>query len=355
MSYSLNRLIILVAALTLFGAQCISFGGGSGARAGAGGVFKSDNRGDNWLQKVAIPSISGSPRNFGGVNITALAQDPQDAKAIYASTKENGLFYSLDSGEIWQEPPLDLRKGFVAAVAVDPKNKCTVYAASGNRMLKTQDCLRTFQEVYRDADPGAFITTLAIDPLSTQILYAGTVKGAVVKSTDGGRSWALLKNFNARVSGLLVNPRNPAMVWVGLQGRGVQRSEDGGREWIDLAVPLQTYPDGKDVRKLILDQSAPHGLLLATRTKILRSSDAGASFEILPIISPETVEISALAVSPTSSRELYYGTATTFYRSLDGGKTWSTKKIPSNRAITAILVDQTAPAVVFVGVTEVKK
>lgn len=355
MSYSLNRLVILVSVLTLTGAQCISFGGGSGARAGAGGVFRSADRGDSWLQKAAIPSISGSPRNFGGVNITALSQDPQDAKAIYASTKDNGLFYSLDSAETWLEPPLELRKGFIAATVVDPKNKCTVYAASSNRVLKTIDCLRTFSEVYRDADPGAFVTALAIDPLSTQILYAGTVKGAVVKSTDGGRSWALLKNFNARVSGLVVNPRNPVMVWVGLQGRGLQRSEDGGRTWVDLAAPLQTHPDGKDVRKLILDSATPNGLLLATRTKILRSTDAGASFETLPIISPETVEISALAVSPSSSRELYYGTATTFYRSLDGGKTWSTKKIPTNRASTAILVDQAAPATVFVGVTEIKK
>lgn len=351
----MRRIFFLIFALTLTGAQCISFGAGGGARAGAGGVFKSLNRGDAWLQKVAIPSISGQPRNFGGVNITALAQDPQDHLAIYASTKDNGFFYSLDGGETWQEPPADLRKGFVAATVVDHKAKCTVYVATANRILKTIDCLRTFQEVYRDADPGAFITALAIDQFSPQILYAGTVKGAVVKSMDGGRSWALLRNFNARISGLVINPRNPAMVWVGLQGRGLQRSEDGGITWLDLAVPLQTYPDGKDVRKLILDPATPNGLLLAMRTKILRSTDTGASFEILPIISPETVEISALAVNPTSSRELYYGTATTFYRSLDGGKTWSTKKIPSNRAITAILVDQAASATVFVGVTEIKK
>ena len=64
------------------------------------------------------------------------------------------------------------------------------------------------------------MTALAIDPQTPTILYAGTERGGVFKSTDGGESWIA---FNTGLTNLLVNsvvvdPQRPTTLYAGTQG-----------------------------------------------------------------------------------------------------------------------------------------
>lgn len=349
----LYRFTFIILSLTLMGQQCIRFGGGGAQGGSAGGVFKSVDQGQEWQHKVAVPTPAGI-RNFGGANVVTLAIDPQDHLAIYAGTRENGMFYSYDGGELWHQPK-DIASGFVAAIAVSPENKCTIYVATGNRILRSTDCSRTFEAIYNAPAPDAFISAIAINPFNPAIIYAGAVKGTLLKSADRGNSWANKGNLKGRIVDVVPDPRNSSVLYVAVAGRGVWRSDNGGETFIDTSEAMKTIKDAKDVRRLVADSATASALVLASRNKLLRTTDGGASWTALPIISPETVELSTLAVNPRNSKEIYYGTATTFYRSLDGGQQWSTEKLPTGRTATALLVDFQEPKTIYLGVTEIKK
>lgn len=345
------RIVLFAGAFTLIGAQCIKFGGGA-ATSTAGGIFKSQNRGEQWLQKAALFTSAGI-KPFGGVNITTLAFDPQDRLAIYAGTRENGMFYSYDGGESWYLPK-DVASGYVGSIAVDPKSKCVIYAAQGNQVMKSVDCNRTFTRAYNEATPQTFVTAVAVSPFNAAIVYAGTSRGTLLKSVDAGNSWSIQGRVSGSVYTIVPDSRNSSLIYVLVTGRGFWKSTNGGQQFQELTPALRSA-NATDVRRLVLDRATPNALLLASKQKLLRSTDGGATWTALPIISREGVEITALAVNPKNSKEIYYGTASTFYRSVDGGQNWSTERLPSTRQASALLVDPENPVVIYMGMLEVKK
>ena len=154
---------------------------------------------------------------------------------------------------------------------------------------------------------------------------------------------------------MAIDAREATIVYASVEGRGVWKSVDEGKSFKDMSEGLKQIKDAKDVRRLIADRATPGALILASKNKVSRSTDGAVSWTSLPILSPETVEIFSLAVNPKNLKELYYGTATTFYRSSDGGANWSADKLPSNRQSSALLVDPENPLVIYLGVLEVKK
>ncbi|GAF89261.1 unnamed protein product, partial [marine sediment metagenome] len=45
---------------------------------------------------------------------------------------------------------------------------------------------------------------------------------------------------------------------------------------------------------------------------------------------------------------------TTFYRSLDSGENWTTKKLPTTRAGWKLLIDPDNPDIIYMGVRSIK-
>ncbi len=87
-------------AIAVFLSGCsigVSSGQNVGTASNDGGFYRSAS-GDNWQQKTLIPTTTGKPRTFAGLNVLSMAMDPSDPKAIYLGTLENGLFYTYDSG-----------------------------------------------------------------------------------------------------------------------------------------------------------------------------------------------------------------------------------------------------------------
>ena len=97
-------------------------------------------------------------------------------------------------------------------------------------------------------------------------------------------------------------------------------------------------------------------LFIATKYGLIRSSDAGKNWEQITLIPPDKeANINALAINPQNSKDIYYLTNTTFFRSFDNGKTWSTIKLPSSRAGWKLLIDPTQPNVIYIGVRALAK
>ena len=79
---------------------------------------------------------------------------------------------------------------------------------------------------------GIQVSTIAIDPVNTNIIYIGTQTG-VFKSTDAGSNWVSdskgLKN--TEVLTLVIDPLNPQTLYAGTRC-GAFKSTDGDRNWI---------------------------------------------------------------------------------------------------------------------------
>ena len=81
---------------------------------------------------------------------------------------------------------------------------------------------------------GLSIHTLAIDPATPTILYAGTALD-VFKSTDGGATWVELNNSGTYYD-LAIDPATPTTLYAGTNG-GVLKSTDGGVSFRNTGSP----------------------------------------------------------------------------------------------------------------------
>jgi hypothetical protein len=66
------------------------------------------------------------------------------------------------------------------------------------------------------------VNALAIDPLTPDILYAGTNDG-VFRSIDGGEAWSSFSTglANTDIRALVIDPVTPAILYAGTWGSGV--------------------------------------------------------------------------------------------------------------------------------------
>ena len=113
----------------------------------------------------------GRPRasGLGALQVFALAIDPVSPSTLYAGTRDNGIFKSVDGAATWTAASNGLTETRVFAIAVDPKTPSTLYAGTnGSGVFKSTDGAATWKAA-------AFTGTsfaLAIDPVTPTTVYA---------------------------------------------------------------------------------------------------------------------------------------------------------------------------------------
>jgi len=347
-------LLPLLGSLMLFGVGCISFSSDGVSTSSDGGIFKSANRGDEWSQKVAVPTTGGEVKSIGGVNVAFLTQDPQDANAIYMGSTDSGMFYSYDGGDSWQRPA-QLSSGRIASVAVHPKDKCTIYATSANRLLKSEDCSRTWSPTYLDARTDRQTTAVLIDFFSPDTVWVATDGGDILKSTDAGRSWSNQITFKSAVRELLMISSDSRRLYAATRSNGIYRTDDGGENWKELAPGYRDFNGAIEFSDMAVGVSDPAVILMASRYGLIRSRDYGETWESVDLLTPpRSTIIYSVAVDPKDVNAIYYGTGTTFFRSPNGGVNWIPKKLPTSRTATVLQVDSVNSNVLYMGVTKIK-
>lgn len=350
----MRRFALVLSVLVLTGQGCLGFGGGQ--KPPDGGVFRSGDAGGNWVQTVAVPAAKGVG-TIGNTNLITLSADPQDARVLYLGTRENGLLYSEDAGVSWRQFRDDaLKTGRVDAVAVDPKDVCTVFVAHGQRLFKTTDCGRTFDgEAYVETRAGVSIRRVVIDWFNTQIVWIALSNGDVIRSTDGGRNWRTSLSAKDDIPAFLMSAVDSRVLLIGTATNGFYRSVDAGETWTPIKKELNDLRNASHVFALV--QTADAGVVLAaTKYGLIRSKDFGASWEPLTLLSaPGQLTIKALGVDPKNANHLYYAALSTFYSSEDGGTSWKTAKLPSTRIPEVMHVDPKDASVVYLGVAAPEK
>jgi len=354
---------LLTLVLTLSGCS-LSFKTQNVASSDLGGVFITANKGDTWRQMSVMPTVTGAPESIGALDVNNLVIDPSDAAAVYMPTIDDGLYYTYNITKGWNFAAT-LPRATINSVAVDAKDKCNIYAAIGNKLYKTVDCNRTWKEVYFDSNPAVQVSVVAVDHYASGSVYIGTSRGDVIKSLDGGATWRTIQRLNDGIRKITVHPTDSRIVFVASVKNGLYRFNSGGAisldqlseyqnkfdgtNWLDLNAELKEFNLGFNFKAL--EFSSDNNLFLASDKVLLKSLDNGASWAKVKLITPEKeTMINAFAVNPKNASEMYYVTNTAFYRSIDGGNTWTTKQLPTSRAGNALLVDPTNNNVVYLGI-----
>jgi photosystem II stability/assembly factor-like uncharacterized protein len=351
-----SKLFILIAlmALTITATGCVKFKTKK-SNLNDAGIYKTDNRGDRWAHAVLIPTVSGQPKNIGGINVNVLAMDPSDNKALYWGSEENGLFYTYDGARSWRLAA-GLEQKTINDVAVDPNSKCVIYACLANEVYKSTDCSRTWTRIYFDSDTKTQIRAVAVDHYDSANVYIGTSRGDIIKSSDRGETWQVIKRLKGDIKRIVFSPHDSRIIFIATAGKGLYRSLNGGGDWESLEENLKEFKGSSNYRDLVVSPASSGLIFLATNYSLLKSGDNGDNWEEIELIVPiKRAAINAIAVNPRNAKEIYYVTNTTFYRSLDGGKSWTTKKLPTSGFGWKLLIDPEDPSIIYMGVKKTKK
>ncbi|MBT7552953.1 hypothetical protein HN670_00610 [bacterium] len=347
------KITTLVLILPIFLSGCISVS--SKNTSSLGGFFLTNDQGENWGHRTSMYVSDGEPKTFSGTNITKIAFDPQDEEAIYLGTQNNGIFYSYNYGKGWHSTLA--YKGTVNDIVVHPQDKCTVYAAAHNKIWKTEDCSRTWTDIYFESRNEQYVTSLNINYANPDIIYAGTSGGSFLRSLDRGKSWDVLRRFDNSVKQIVVqNHSDSNIIYAITKSTGVFRSGDGGVSWENLmALPvykLEVIKEGDRTFTAIKqddedkpffkisgvkisvaadsDRSLPDSLIYGNRIGMFRF--LGDHWEQYSLLTPDKKEtIYSTAVNPLDGNDFYYGTSKALYHTIDGGANWVIKELPTNR------------------------
>ncbi|PLX20894.1 hypothetical protein C0584_03870 [Candidatus Parcubacteria bacterium] len=352
------KLLIFSLSLLFFLSACsINFTGSEKKEVNTdfGGIFKSADKGDTWKQKVLISGVSQTRGSLGATSVNNFKFDPSDNKALYYASVSNGLAYTYDGADSWQ-----LAKGLgpvpILDVAVDSNSKCRVYASTGNKIFRTEDCSRNWVQVYFDNEARIKVNSIAIDHFDSSKVYAGLSRGDLLKSSDYGKSWQTIHRFKVNISGILIDPKDSRKMFVITPNNGLYRSVDGGENWESLKKILTDTKVGNNIRDMVILNTEPTMIYLASAKGMVKSLDNGSTWEKIELITPDAKsQINAIAVNESDVNEIYYVTNTTFFKSSDGGVNWTPQKLPTSRAGWKLLVDPEDPKVLYLGIKALTK
>ncbi len=335
-----HRVVFVASLVLLLGQGCLSVTDKAQETAGPAGVFVSTDGGQNWKAISTLPGADGN-KSLSSVSVYRLVEDQHDPNAMYWTSRGSGLFFTYDNGKSWQQSPEPVSSGFIYSLAVHPTDKCTLYTTNGGRIFRSTDCNRSWTEVYREST-GDRVMSIVINPFPPYQIYAAKNGGSVLQSTDGGVSWNVLGFRTSKILDIFASPHEEGVLYIATQEKGLFRSEKSGN-WISLTAGLDQYPGVNEYRRLFIHPTTPGLLFYVSTYGILRSTDGGTSWTPLELIHPPgSARIYGFAVNPKNVQEIYY-TATidprsTLYKSVDGGQSWITERLPSGQIPTILRI-----------------
>jgi photosystem II stability/assembly factor-like uncharacterized protein len=358
---TLTKFFLLSLVIFATGAGCVSFGGSSQkpTTTGPAGWFLSKDAGETWKSIVLLPTADGV-KSLSGVSVYSLVEDHNDSHALYWLSRDNGLYYSYDDGATWRQSVEPLNTGFVYSIAIDPRNKCTIFATNGRQIFKTTDCNRSWKEIYREGQTARSIKYLAVNPFAPFELFALESNGVLLKSLNAGGSWQIGYDFKEPTEKIVFDYNKSGLAYVATKSNGLFRSSDAAATWTSLKDTLKPFPGATQYRRLYVYPTQGSQVYWVSKYGILVSKNAGNDWDSINLITPPGgSSIYSFSVNPKNEKELYYtstvGVRSTFYKTTDGGKNWVTRKLPSGQIPSALRVHPENTGWLYLGYTDLPK
>ena len=295
---------------------------GGGYNGPGSGLYKSTDGGANWKQLTG-----GLPTEKDKLGRIGIGIAPSDANRIYAwvdAPKLGGIYRSDDAGENWQRVNEEQRIGGrgddFACVRVDPKNKDIVYAANTST-YRSADAGKNFIAI-KGAPGGDDYHTIWINPENPDIIALASDQGLTL-SVNGGQTWSSWYNQpTAQFYHVITDNQFPYWVYGGQQESGsagtASRSDFGEitfREWYPVGTEEYGYvaPDPLD----------PNFIYGGKATRYDRTT--GQTRDISPVVlrtgQYRFNRTAPLIFSAADPHALYLG-SNVLFKTTNGGQSW---------------------------------
>jgi photosystem II stability/assembly factor-like uncharacterized protein len=290
---------------------------------------------------VAIIENGGVRTTLEGRGARCLAVDPKDPDTLYVGTSDEGLFKSEDGGESWQELS-GIEHPRITAVAVSSVDATIYAGTEPSAIFVSRDgggSWRELEELRRlpSAPTWSFpprpwtshVRSIALSYADPSLVVAGIELGGVLRSTDGGETWQDQRpGAQADCHTLAAHPRSPELLYEA-GGGGFAQSRDFGDSWessdagMDLHYVWGLAVDVEDP-DLVYASAAPgpyraHGSGFSGAAIYRRVTDK----EWEPVLEDLAAFPYALCPDPEVAGTLYAGFGDgKILRSQDAGKSW---------------------------------
>ncbi len=328
-----------------------------------GGVHRSDNvlapratgnlsicdPNNSQIRWTSLNSNYGVTQFYHGVPI------PPNGVRVFGGTQDNGTVLGA-SNNGWR----NILGGDGGYVAVDPVSTNILYAESQNLNLQRSidggatwaPATNGISERTNASDEGdndvLFITPFLLDPNNSGRLWTGGRR--LWRSTDRAESWTQASSaLNGRISAIAVSPADPQRALVGTDSGFIHRQGQALGAGSATAWP-NSRPRSGFVTWLAFD---PNDADVAYATyagfggrHVWRTTNAGASWTDIDGTGANRVPnipVHAVLVDPRDARRLYLATDLGVLVSTDRGATWMVENTGFANAVTESLALLTRP------------
>jgi photosystem II stability/assembly factor-like uncharacterized protein len=301
-----------------------------------------------------------------GGRVTTVTGVPSQPKTFYMGVASGGLFRTTDNGANWT-PITDgkIPLGSTGSVAVADSDPDVIYLGTGSDSVRSN--VSTGRGVYKSIDGGQTWTfaglynagqigAVRIHPTNPDIVWVASggdifksnEERGVFKTTDGGKTWRKVLFISDQVGAMDVElqPGNPNVVyawmsrlerkpWTIISGSregGFYKSTDGGEHFTKIATGLPSELIGKaNLAVTAANQNRVYALIEAKPGGgFYRSEDAGQTWALINSqgsLIQRPFYYTTLGADPSNADVVYAG-AEGFFKSTDGGKTFTTFRTP---------------------------
>lgn len=301
-----------------------------------------------------------------GGRVTTVTGVPSQPKTFYMGVASGGLFRTTDSGANWT-PITDgkVPLGSIGSIAVADSDPNIIYLGTGSDGVRSN--VSTGRGMYKSTDGGATwkfiglynagqIGAVRIHPTNPNIVWVSATgdvfkansERGVFKTTDGGQTWNKVLFISDTVGAMDVElqPGNPNVVYVwmsrlerkpwtiisGSREGGFYKSTDGGEHFNHIAAGLPNELIGK--ANLAVTAANPNRVYALIEAKpgggFYRSEDAGQTWALINsqgALIQRPFYYTTLGADPSNADVVYAG-AESFFKSVDGGKTFTIFRTP---------------------------
>jgi photosystem II stability/assembly factor-like uncharacterized protein len=283
-----------------------------------GGVHASYDRGNSWVSRNTNISVT---QFYPGI-----AVHPTIPDFIAGGLQDNSSLWGFGSGFWTMSAP----SGDGGWNAFSPTNSNVFWTTSygtGFIVRVTRNPLGTsisqVQRGFNSTDRKAFLSPMIIDPLNSATLYYATYR--LWRTVNEGAQWGILTADLTRGSGtitsLAVSPVDSRIIWVGTSDGNVQLSQDAGTTF---TVVSSTLPN-RAVTDIAPDVTVP-GRAVITHSgtgtgHVYATDDFGVTWANLTGSLPD-IPFNAVVMVPGTSR-IFAAADVGIYESTDNGASWS--------------------------------
>lgn len=284
-----------------------------------GGIYRSTDGGASWS------SLSGT---IGTIQHYHISLHPTDPNIIFTGNQDNGTTRRSNSNT-W----LEVAGGDGAFSAVDFSNPQIVFASTTElNILKSTNGGNTFAPAgfeREQGEPADFIAPFVMDPLNSQVLYAGTNR--LWRTTDSAANWApisdtLVSTEGATLSYIAVAQSDTSIVYTVASDGTVGRYTPAGGTIVSAAPLPGRYATGvavspTDANTVYVSYSGFNSATPTTPGHVFRSTNGGTSWTNVSDNLPDA-PANAVAIRPDQPNEVYVGTDVGVFVSFSGGGGW---------------------------------